>query len=213
MYRCIHLSKGRLNVVVGANKAATAGSAVVGSGHGSLLRVGCAVDELVTGGADVAGETLEDAGVHVRDALGRLDGHVATLHVDLAGDIKGAELAIESEFTPSLGDLAVDQLSIVVDGGPATANSGRVGNVEAGTVLEIVGDVRLVDIDPAGSRSPDNDTDVLAAVVDELAGVVTIVAQPSGAVAGLGVGSGEYAKKADKIGNEATLLNDRSWDG
>jgi hypothetical protein len=208
--------EGDLDVLVVTNKAATASSTSVGSGHSTLLGPGGAVDKLVLGPARrVAVGALEDAGVHAGLALGGLDGHVVTLHVDLTGHVESAVGTVEGEFTPSLRDLTVDKLGVVVDGSPAAADSGSVGNVESGSVVDGVGDEGNVDVDPAGSGTPDNKSDILAAQVLELAGVITIVAQPGrAAVVGLGVGTSKNTDGGKNLGenirDESTLGNSES---
>ena len=199
------LLEGRLDEVVGPDEAATGGGAAVGTGHGTLLATGGAVEELVAGPARVAREALEDAGGHVGAALGGLDAHAVAKHVDLAGNVKGAELAVEGEFTPGLGDLTVDHLGVLVDGSPATADARGVGDVERLAVLELVGDQRLVDVDPAGGGSPDDDGDVLTTEVLELGDIVAVVAQPSGTVVGVGVGTEENTDGRENVSNQATL--------
>lgn len=204
-------SKGRLNVVVVSNKASTGSGAVPGSVLGASLAASLAVEELVVDHArGVRSGALENAGGHVGSAALGLDGHVVALHVDFAGDIEGAVKTVESELAPGLGDLTVDELGVVVDGGPATADAGSERNIGRGAVGEGVGDQRLVDVDPAASRSPDDELNVLAGLVDELADVVTAGAQPCLAtVAGLGVGTSKNTEEGKDVGDKATLL----WDG
>lgn len=204
-------SKSCLDVVVGSDKASTSGGAVPGSVFSTSLAAGLAVDQLVVGDArSVRVGAHEDAGVHVGGAALGLDGHVVALHVDFAGDIEGAERTIESELAPSLGDLTVDELGVAVNGGPATANTGSEGDAGRGAVGEGVGDQRGVDVDPAGSRSPNDKLEILARFVDELADVFTVGAQPGlAAVARLGVETSHDAESGKDAREKATLL----WNG
>jgi len=83
-------------------------------------------------------------------------------------------------------------------------------------VTKRVGDERSVNVDPGSSGTPDNESDVLARVVDELASVVTISADPGFATGRgrVGVGTSEDTKNledvADNVGDKATLLNLRN---
>lgn len=219
LVRCdaLPLFDGGLDVVVGADEASTGGGTIVGSELGTSLGAGGAVDEFVIlpAAGDIAG-ALENAGLHVGFATLSLDAHAAAVHVDFAGNVKGAVLAIEGVFAPSLGDLTVDHSGVGVDGSPGAGSARGEGNVEGLLVTERVGDERSVNVDPGSSGTPDNESDVLARVVDELAGVVTTSADPGFATGGgrVGVRTSEDTKNledvADDVGDKATLLNLRN---
>jgi len=123
LMRCgaLALVDGGLDVVVGADEASTGGGTSVGSVLGTGLRASGAVDEFVVlpAAGNIAG-ALENAGVHVGGAALSLDLHAAAVHVDFTGNVKGAVLAIEGVFAPSLGDLTVDETGVGVDGSPGT---------------------------------------------------------------------------------------------
>lgn len=98
-------------------------------------------------------------------------------HVNLAGDVDAAPLA-ESVLAPGLGNLAVDELGTLVDGGPGTR--GAVGERESrvGAGSEGKGNEGLVGVDPRGGGAPDDEDDVLVRLVGVLVGVVTVGADP-----------------------------------
>jgi hypothetical protein len=108
-------------VVVLANEAATAGGTGVHAGLST--RLGRAVLEGVAELAGVAGVAGEDALLHVGNALGALDGHVAAVHVDKTGDVDGGVLAGVGELAPGVADLAVNHLGILVESTPTAGST------------------------------------------------------------------------------------------
>lgn len=204
-------------MVVGADEAATGGSTVVGSVFSTGLGASGAVDEFIfLPAAGNITSALENAGVHVGGAALGLDAHAAAVHVNLAGNVEGAVLAIEGVFAPSLRDLTVDETGVGIDGSPGTGGTSSEGDVEGLLVTERVGDERSVNVDPGSSGTPDNESDVLARLVEELASVVTTGTDPGLATGrgGVSVGTSEDTKNlkdvANDVGDKATLLNLRN---
>ena len=142
------LLKGGGDEGVGADEAATRWGASVGAGGGAWLGASGAVEEVVAGHAGVAGLAGEDTGVHVRLAVVGADGHAVAGHVWKTGDVKGAELAVEGVLAPGVGDLAVEHLSVLVDGGPGTRGAGGERDLEGGAVVESLGDQWRSNVDP-----------------------------------------------------------------
>lgn len=88
-------------------------NAIVGAG----LRAVLAVDEKVAIGAHVSGRANKDTRVHVCRAGWTDDAERMAAHVDFTRDINHTPLS-ESEFTPGIGGLTVDELGIGIDGSP-----------------------------------------------------------------------------------------------
>ena len=89
---------------------------------GAWLRTVLAVDEKVAIGAHVSGRAHKDARVHICRAGWADDAKRMPAHVDFTRDINHTPLS-EGEFTPGVGSLAVDELSIGIDGGPSTGGT------------------------------------------------------------------------------------------
>ena len=194
-----------LDLSTGTQTAASAaGSPVVETVLGAGLGAGRAVDELVIVHADVGGFADEDAGFHVADAGGAHDPHGSALHVGLAADVDDAHLA-ERVLAPGVGDLAVQHDGVVVDGGPGARLARREADGRAGAVGDRGGHQRLLDVDPGSLGAPDDEDQVLAGFVAELAGVGSIGAEPDTALGGaLGVeADGAEAEIGQELGGVA----------
>lgn len=189
------LRKGGDNLVGAADQTATGRGAVVGAVLCAGLAASRAVGELVASHAGGAVWAGEDASVHVRGALLDDNGQVVAVHVDHARDVKGAVFAVEREFAPGVGDLAVDELGVGVDGGEAAAEARGERDGHAGLGCQGVGDERGVGVDPAGCGSPDDQLNVFGAVVDELASVGAVGADPGAAAR---VAAGSNAESGEK---------------
>lgn len=194
--------------------AATGGSAVEGAVGGALLRAVLAVDELVLEPAGLSTVlALEDARLHVGNTVAGVDGHVVAGHVDLTGNVDAAPLA-EGVLAPGLGDLAVDELGLVVDGGPGTAGTVGEGESLVAAGREGNGDERVVGVDPRSGGAPDDKDNVLIGLVAVLVGVGAVVANPDlGLARGEGVlANGDQAKSkelglVDGVNQDVALVN------
>lgn len=186
--------------------ASTRVSTVVGALVGALLAAVLAVLELVLeparGGAGVLAD--EDAGLHVRHAVGSDDGHVAADHVDLAGNVDDA-VGAEGVLAPGLGNLTVDKVGVVVHDGPSTA--GAIGEGE-GLVLaggNADGDKGSLGVDPRAGGAPDNEDDVLVGLVVVGVGPLAIRADPD---LGAGAADGVLASGDETLGDNLCLVGD-----
>jgi hypothetical protein len=194
-------------VVVLANEAATAGSTGV---HARLsTRLGRAVLEGVTELAGVARVAGEDALLHVGNALGALNGHVAAVHVDKTGDVDGGVLTGVGEFTPGVADLSVDHLGILVESTPTTGSTSYSRNIEGATICNLVGDQRGNRVNPGSYTAPHNKDEVLARLVVEFGDIVAVVADPRSVTSRgrLGVLTSQAANSLEKGTEKTTLLD------
>lgn len=100
----------------GAESASSTWRTSVESVLSSDLAARRAVEELVTECAHVhAATALEHAGGHVGSALIAHQADAVSAHVNLSGDIVDGD-GSEGELEPGVGDLAVHEFGIAVDG-------------------------------------------------------------------------------------------------
>lgn len=180
----LRLREGGLEGGAGAHTSASSRrSTVEGTIVGAGLRAVLAVDQDVVEGADRAGGAHEDARVHVRGARGTLDAHRVAVHVDLTGDIHNTEVA-KGVLSPSVGSLAVDQLSVGIDGGPGAR--GTIGEADPHRLAggNGGGDDGLNGVDPRAGDAPDDENEVLARTVGEFVLVRATLTKPSLTIGG-----------------------------
>lgn len=160
---------------------------VVGTG---LRAVGTVLEDIAES-ADIAGGTLEDTGVHVSNAAGADNAESVAVHLDLSRDIDDTPLT-KGELAPGVGELSVDELGITIDGGEGTRDTIGERNPNGLASWDGGSDVRLNGIDPRASNAPDDQDQVLAGLVGELALVGTVCTDPGGSVGSVGVDTGRH---------------------
>lgn len=164
--------------------------AVVGAG---LRAVGTVLED-VAESADIAGRAFEDAGVHISNAAGADNAESVAVHLDLARDVDDTPLT-KGELAPGVGELSVDELGITIDGGEGTRHTIGERNPNGLASWDRGSDVRLDGIDPRASNTPDDQDQVLAGLVGELALVGTVSTDPGSSVGGVGVDTGRHDTK------------------
>lgn len=136
---------------------------IVGTGLGS---VGTVLED-VAGRADISARADKDACVHVRGARRADDAEAVSVHVDLARHIDHTPLA-KGELHPGVAGLAVDELSVRVDGGASARGAVSEVDHHRGAGGDRSGDGGLNCVDPRAGDTPADKDDVFTSIVDEV---------------------------------------------
>lgn len=218
------LREGNLDGLAGRAHGAT----TTGTGHDWVVATatagrGTAIEEIVVGSAlaGVRGDTilllaLEDADVHVRGALGALGGDVATLHVDVTGDIESTILA-EGNLPPGLiKTTKVSKLGGAEGRSAGSRNAGSERDYGLLARLETDGNLGLVDVQRHAGEAiglPAEDNSVFVGVVGELGLPLRVLTDPDTTVVRLVVLSdGNNAERLDNILNTLEEISDKVAD-
>lgn len=165
-------------------------------------------------GAEI--RALEDAGVHVRLALGSLHADVAAVHVDVAGDIESAPLT-EGDLGPGVVDTT--EHGELASGCGRSAGSRDVlgeGQLDGLALLHSDGNVGLELVDGHASVAiglPAVEDSIGVAVVGDLHTPLAVTSNPDTAVVGLVVLANLCAERTGDAGNAGKDVVNNVADG